>query len=122
VAKKSNENGPPKPPGSLRVRWVEVEVTGADSTIEEALRTVERMRRPVIEVPSSVKRVAESAPSAKLESTSPRQPTLFDEEESESEEVGSELDLEGSSEPNTPVNFTAKKRGTGEVRDRNAGL
>jgi hypothetical protein len=58
MAKRGNEQPAQKPHSSLRVRWVEVELNGSDTSIEEALRTVERMRRPVIEAPPAPKRIA----------------------------------------------------------------
>lgn len=38
MAKRANEQTPQKPNSSLRVRWVEVELNGSDTSIEEALR------------------------------------------------------------------------------------
>jgi hypothetical protein len=41
MAKRTSEQTLHRPNGNLRVRWVEVELNGSDTTIEEALRKQE---------------------------------------------------------------------------------
>jgi hypothetical protein len=99
VDKQANDPTGHRPHSSLRVRWVEaVEVNGADSTIEEALRAVERLRRPVIELTLTPKPLTTATSPVNGnhalpdEPTQPDEPTLFDgndELNGEDESVGS---------------------------------
>jgi hypothetical protein len=121
MVKRANDQTHQKPSSNLRVRWVEVEVNGADTTIEEALRAVERMRRPVIEV-APPRRVGH-VPAAHAEDAPPPQPTLFDEQEEMRDngaEQGPPLGPVGNIDE--PSGSPRKRRGDGDRRDRNAGL
>jgi hypothetical protein len=123
MAKRANEQIPTRSNSSLRVRWVEVEVNGADTTIEEALRAVERMRRPVIDAPPTAKRIAHTVAPVNGESAPADEPTLFDNLD--------QIQADGASTesaPDAPRDTTAradpvrKKRGEGDKKDRNAGI
>jgi hypothetical protein len=106
----------------LRVRWVEVEVNGADTTIEEALRAVERMRRPAIDAPLAPKRIVNSAAAANGESAPPQDPSLFDKvEDVQPEGPSAEPGSDGADE-STAAEALRKKRGDGRPQDRNAGI
>jgi hypothetical protein len=124
MAKRANEQGGPKANSSLRVRWVEVEVNGADTTIEEALRTVERMRRPVIELPPSPKHIANTATPSNGGSAPPKERTLFesqDEDEVEADATHGEFTADATADRGAS-DSQRKKRGDGDRKDRNAGI
>jgi hypothetical protein len=122
MSKRINDQTPPKLNGSLRVRWVEVELNGADSTIEEALRAVERMRRPVIDSPPTPKRVAQmGVPANGDHATAHPHPLFENQEKVEANGASTELasdagDITVEAEP------PRKKRGGGDRKDRNAGI
>jgi hypothetical protein len=122
MVKRASDQPHQRPNSNLRVRWVEVEVNGADTTIEEALRTVERMRRPVIEVAPPPPRIGHTTP-ASGDSAPPVQPTLFDNEEQIRGEAPEEaLPFGTVNDVDEPLDSQRKKRGAGERRDRNAGI
>jgi hypothetical protein len=123
VAKRIHDQVSQRQNSTLRVRWVEVEVNGADTTIEEALRTVERMRRPVIEVPPPPKRIADVATSTRTDAPPSHQPSLFDGEE-ENQEIDEAADpsVDGADDSGDGTSLPRKKRGQGEAKDRNAGI
>jgi hypothetical protein len=121
MAKRPNDHVHSKPNSNLRVRWVEVEVNGADTTIEEALRAVERMRRPVIDVVPAPKRIS-NAP-ANGDETPLDEPALL---ESECHQI--QFDGASPESPHAAPESLAvsepprKKRGEGDPKDRNAGI
>ncbi|HEX4055352.1 MAG TPA: hypothetical protein VHX86_13895 [Tepidisphaeraceae bacterium] len=123
MAKRGNEQTPPRSNSNLRVRWVEVELNGSDATIEEALRTVERMRRPVIEPPPMPKRIVSTTTPANGENAAPQDPTLFDSEgQGQTEGGGAEPTPDSNGDNRAGTEAQRKKRGEGVNRDRNAGL
>lgn len=123
MAKRSNDHPAQKPNGNLRVRWVEVEVSGSDTTIEEALRTVERMRRPVIDTPSN----HYNNHQASIPSTGDVAASKVPVDSAGLNEVQPDL-FEGTSNVDSPIEPSIesspprKKRGDGERIDRNAGI
>jgi hypothetical protein len=119
MSKRTNEQSQ-KPNSTLRVRWVEVELNGGDSTIEEALRTVERMRRPVIEAPAALKRVAHTAAPGNGSNGSQHPLPLFDDQEEIDGDDGAEL--HASDDTVVEAEVPRKKRGAGDPKDYNAGI
>jgi hypothetical protein len=119
----SNEQISHRPNSTLRVRWVEVELNGSDSSIEEALRTVERMRRPVIEAPASPKRIPSASISAGNDPVTPEDPTLFDNLNQDEANTSAD-DPAGDSKSNSSETPEAprRKRGEGDPKDYNAGI
>lgn len=121
MSKRNNDQSPQRSNSTLRVRWVELELNGADTTIEEALRTVERIRKPVIEAPQAMKRI----PSPTEGEKAPVQGTLFD-GDSDDDAVDDSAVLDATSEQNQNGdergNGNRKKRGEGDPKDRNAGI
>jgi hypothetical protein len=81
VAKRANDQTPQRQNGSLRIRWVEVELNGSDTSIEEALRAVERIRRPFVDAPPTTKRVANTVFPADTENAPPEDPAAPDGED-----------------------------------------
>jgi len=123
MAKRANEQVSTRPNSSLRVRWVEVEVNGADTTIEEALRAVERMRRPVIDAPLTAKRIAHTVAPVNGESAPADEPTLFDNrDEVQGDDASTESAPDGSRDGSGGTEPFRKKRGEGDKKDRNAGI
>jgi hypothetical protein len=123
MAKRANNQIPTRSNSSLRVRWVEVEVNGAETTIEEALRTVERMRRPVIDAPPTVKRIAHTVPPVNGETAPVDEPTLFDSPH-QIQADGASAESAAAAVNDTPAagDSVRKKRGEGDKKDRNAGI
>jgi hypothetical protein len=122
MGKRGHEQTPQRSNSNLRVRWVEVELNGSDTTIEEALRAVERMRRPAIEAPPSVKRIANSPASDNGDNTPPDDRTLFDRPVSaQADGASTESVPEAESDVST-ADVPRKKRGDGDPKDRNAGI
>src|ERR1700722_5084207 len=122
MVRRANDQTPQRPNSNLRVRWVEVEVNGADTTIEEALRAVERMRRPVIEVAPPPRRVGH-VPAPNGEDAPLVQPTLFSDQEQTPDGAVKEAPLLGPVDDiDEPSDAVRKKRGDGDRRDRNAGI
>ncbi len=111
MAKRGSNQAGQRPTSSLRVLFVEL--NGADTTIEEALRTVERMRRPVEVLPPLLKSIAnENAP------TAPADSTLFDTLDGiETNGVANEPDTAGDD-----AESGRRRRGDGPKVDRNAGI
>ena len=123
MAKRAREQTPQKPNSSLRVRWVEVEVNGADTTIEEALHAVERMRRPVVDVRSYPKRIANTATPVNGHKPLPDEPTLFDNlDPVEADAATTEPPPDAAGDPAPVTDPLRKKRGDGDRKDRNAGI
>jgi hypothetical protein len=122
VAKRANEHAPQRPNGSLRVRLYEVEVNGADTTIEEALRAIERMRRPVIDAPSAPKRIASSVAPVNGDTALPDDPTLFDNlDQVQADAPTAEIAPDAANDI-AGTDLARKKRGDGDRKDRNAGI
>ena len=123
MAKRTNEQPPQRPSSSLRVRWVEVELNGSDTSIEEALRTVERMRRPAIEAPPIPKRIASTLTPADGDNAPTEDPTQSHSEGQAQVEVATvESPLGSNGDSNAEADTLRKKRGDGERKDRNAGI
>jgi hypothetical protein len=123
MAKRGNEQTPQKPNSSLRVRWVEVELNGSDTSIEEALRTVERMRRPVIEAPPTPKRIASTAAPANGDTAPPEDATLSDKGDgTQADTPSTEPVSDSNGETSAAGDALRKKRGEGKPQDRNAGI
>jgi hypothetical protein len=108
MPKRRSENEPASK-GKVRVLYVELE--GSDSTLQEALRTVERMRRPVELHPPETRRLAEPA--------GPNEAGLFD---GLAEEPSDVVDGEIVDSASDELSVGRTKRGQGPRRDRNAGL
>jgi hypothetical protein len=126
MVRRAVEQIPHRPSSSLRVRWVEVELNGADTTIEEALRAVERMRRPVIELPSRPKFIAPSPTpldggTATTAPPSDLAPSKRDDEVLQSE-AGTTESAPGAAPHFDGPEPLRKKRGTGDRKNRNAGI
>jgi hypothetical protein len=116
MPKRPNEQSGQRPNSRLRVLFVELE--GADATIEEALRTVERIRRSAEIVQQPVKRIASSANTADTqgaldESVPPDSAQTAEDQASHDDGEAEQAPLESSAGP---------KRGQGPKRDRNAGI
>src|SRR5688572_21884832 len=122
MAKRANEQLPTRSNSSLRVRWVEVEVNGADTTIEEALRTVERMRRPVIDTSPSTKRIAQTVQVNGNSASADEQSLFNDREQVQADGEGTELSSDAPLDTPTGAEPVRKKRGEGDKKDRNAGI
>jgi len=100
-----------------------VEVNGADTTIEEALRAVERMRRPVIETLPAPKRIANSVSPVNGDNTLPDDPTLFDNVvEVPADAAATEPALDAAGDVAAGTDSSRKKRGEGDRKDRNSGI
>lgn len=120
MAKRINEQTPQRPNSSLRVLYVEL--NGADTTIEEALRTVDRMRRPAVEAPQPTKRITNTPRSTNGEAA-PAQPTLFDDPDSNQPDPATlDSQSESGAEVEPPPETSRRKRGEGDPKDRNAGI
>jgi hypothetical protein len=123
VAKRANELTPQRPNSSLRVRWVEVEVNGADTTIEEALRAVERMRRPVIGAPSTLNRIGHTAIPGNGDNALPDDATVFDNGiPTQADAATTEPIPEAARDPAPGTDPLHRKRGEGDRKDRNVGI
>ncbi len=120
MAKRTNEPTAPRPTSSLRVRWVEVELNGADSTIEEALHSLERLRRPNPEVYAIPKPMLPKAIPVNGDAMPLSEPVspLDDEVGPASDTAMPEL---ANGDP-TDAGASRKKRGDGDRKDRNAGI
>src|SRR5688500_1577800 len=119
MAKRSNEQTSQRPNSSLRV--VYVELNGSDTTIEEALRTVERMRRPLADAPP-VKRIV-NTPNTGNGQNAPVESTLFDGEDvSQADPADRHSEPEPGSDGEALGDSGRKKRGEGDPKDRNAGI
>jgi hypothetical protein len=121
LAKRQNDETPQRSNSSLRVRWVEVELNGSDTSIEEALRTIERIRRPVVDAPP--KRIASAATPTDSENAPSDEPTSLDGEDqtqADATTTGSASDSNG--EGNSDSSASRKKRGEGDPKDYNAGI
>lgn len=123
MSKRTNERTPNQSNSNLRIRVVEVELNGADSTIAEALRAVERMRQPVIDGPPTPKRLVQTAVQANGHRTPSHPLPLFDEQdEIEANGASAELASEDPAEIQADVEPFRKKRGEGGAKDYNAGI
>jgi hypothetical protein len=126
MAKKGNDQNSNRPLSNLRVRWIEVELNGSDTTIEEALRSVERMRRPIIQYqpPSKPPGLGTAPEDAENNHGDFGAYTSTDDHiDSERDEpIGSTaVDPETPDAPDAP-DAPRRKRGEGERSDRNAGI
>ncbi|MEM1208502.1 MAG: hypothetical protein AAGI54_04470 [Planctomycetota bacterium] len=114
MAKRSGSKAQESAQSSLKVRFVDLELNGSPSTIEEALRTVQQMRQPlIVQTP-----VAGNTSTAKVLSDEPVDEEILwahqnnegsDEQEIESETLSTD----------EPVR---QRRGDGPKVDRNAGI
>jgi hypothetical protein len=121
MANRANKQAPQRPNSALRVRWVEVEVNGADATIEEALRVVERMRRPIVQAAAEPKRIANTQASGNGDEVPPQDSnTLEGGEDIESGVAGA--DSFAATDDISAGETLRKKRGEGDRKDYNAGI
>src|SRR6266487_3154160 len=118
MSKRGNEQSSQRPNSQLRVLFVEL--NGADTTIEEALRTVERMRRPAEILQQPIKRIA-SSPSAAGGQSPPVESTTSDPLEM-AQDQASDADGNGEAEHAASAASARQKRGQGPKKDRNAGI
>jgi hypothetical protein len=107
MAKRPNEQIGQRPNSRLRVLFVELD--GADSTIEEALRTVERMRRAPEAAQQLLKRIANPANDTPEQTAS--------EDTASAEQVADQFNGDAETEQRA-----ATKRGQGPKKDHNAGI
>jgi len=112
MAKRQGEQSGQRPNSQLRVLFVEL--NGADTTIEEALRTVERMRRSPEILRQPINRIT-TPTSAADGQTTPEESTSCDASPIVEDYVNGG---EGETE-NAPLR---QKRGQGPKKDRNAGI
>ena len=116
MAKRPSEQNGQRPNSRLRVLFVELD--GADTTIEEALRTVERMRRSAEIVQPPVKRIVDSATTAETKGALDESIHADTAQTSDDEESLADVEAE-----QTPSASGARlKRGQGPKKDRNAGI
>lgn len=116
MAKRGNDQSTQQPNSQLRVLFVEL--NGANTTIEEALRTVERMRRPADVVRPLMKHITNTTGDADGQSARSESTLPDGEETSDSQLV--ETDAEANQTATTPSG--RQKRGLGPKTDRNAGI
>jgi hypothetical protein len=120
VAKRTNEQIPQRANSTLRMRWVEVELNGSDTTIEEALRAVERIRQPVIDVAPTLNRLGHNGSHARGGDAPPVHAAMFDQEvpDQSAGEPAAEVGVDTAPGLVSP----RLKRGGGDRKDRNAGV
>jgi hypothetical protein len=100
-----------------------VEVTGADTTIQEALRAVERMRQPVIASPPNPKRIAKAETPVNGHDALADDPTLFDNiVEAQADVSTTEPAVDAAGNIAAGTDQARRKRGEGSRKDYNAGI
>src|ERR1700722_10703990 len=116
MAKRPNEVISQRPNSRLRVLFVELD--GADTTIEEALRTVERMRRSPEIVRPLGQRITSSTNTVDAQSTldelTPPDLSQTSQDQTDSDD--------GETEQAPSMLGERQKRGQGPKKDRNAGI
>ena len=118
--KRGREQSGQNPNSRLRVLFVELD--GADTTIAEALRTVERMRRPSEILQQPLKRVAGSGTTADGQGPAAEQTTLDLGETAQEHAGNGNGNGNGDAETDVSEASARPKRGQGPKKDRNAGI
>jgi hypothetical protein len=123
MARRTNEHPPQRQNSSIRVRFLELELSGSDAAIEEALRALERVRRPAIDVPAAANRIPHNGIPANGSSSLRDDATLFDDVvEADAATAITEPAPVAPEEVTPGSEAPRRKRGEGDRIDRNAGI